>query len=129
VKRLMGEFGRMGVTYGYVVDDFQRSYRVDPERAYAALNYIVQGTAAQVLKRAVLRLQDWLGNRPARIVNLVHDEIIFEMDADFWKQNRGLIVTDITEIMTDDVNFRLALPVEVSWTNSNWAEKKKWESD
>jgi DNA polymerase I len=45
-------------------------------------NTPIQGTSADILKRALRLLNDDLKNTTARIVNIIHDEIVVEADAD-----------------------------------------------
>lgn len=44
-------------------------------------NTPIQGTSADILKRALRLLQEDLGQTSARIVNIIHDEIVVEVDA------------------------------------------------
>ena len=45
-------------------------------------NTPIQGTSADILKRALRLLKDELRGTTARIVNIIHDEIVVEADAD-----------------------------------------------
>ena len=45
-------------------------------------NTPIQGTSADILKRALKLLRDELKDSSARIVNIIHDEIVVEADAD-----------------------------------------------
>jgi DNA polymerase I len=45
-------------------------------------NTPIQGTSADILKRALRLLKDELANTNAQIVNIIHDEIVVEADAD-----------------------------------------------
>jgi len=45
-------------------------------------NTPIQGTSADILKRALRLLKDELSETNARIVNIIHDEIVVEADAD-----------------------------------------------
>src|SRR5256714_1733350 len=44
-------------------------------------NTPIQGTSADILKRALRLLEDQLRDTSARIVNIIHDEIVVEVDA------------------------------------------------
>jgi DNA polymerase-1 len=45
-------------------------------------NTPIQGTSADILKRALRLLKDELAGTNAQIVNIIHDEIVVEADAD-----------------------------------------------
>jgi len=44
-------------------------------------NTPIQGTSADILKRALRLLSDELRNTNAQIVNIIHDEVVVEADA------------------------------------------------
>jgi DNA polymerase-1 len=46
-----------------------------------AKNFPIQGTSADILKRALHLLHSEIAGTSARLVNIVHDEIILESDA------------------------------------------------
>jgi DNA polymerase-1 len=64
-------------------------FNFDPEDRQAASlaqrngkNMPVQGASADILKRALRLLHDKLRNTTAQVVNIVHDEVVVETDAD-----------------------------------------------
>ena len=48
----------------------------------AAINAPIQGTAADVIRRAMIRMPEAIKGIPAKMLLQVHDELIFEVDAD-----------------------------------------------
>lgn len=54
-------------------------------------NTPIQGTSADILKRALSLLKDELGDTSARIVNIIHDEIVVEADADEAEEIAGKV--------------------------------------
>ena len=79
----------------------------------------MQGTAADIIKRAMIRLHDWIvTERPAvRMIMQVHDELVFEVAEDELES----AATVITEHMTDAAMLSVPLVVEVG-VGENWDE-------
>ncbi|MEM1352707.1 MAG: DNA polymerase, partial [Pseudomonadota bacterium] len=49
--------------------------------ARAAINAPIQGTAADVIRRAMVRMPEAIKDLPAKMLLQVHDELLFEVDA------------------------------------------------
>ena len=103
---------------GYVEDLWGKRYRLQGDW-YKATNYLVQGSAAQVLKRAMLRMSD-----KYPIINCIHDELILDIPEGAWYSNVEATVVDIQWRMEERALFWVPLLVEVSWSNTSWAEKR-----
>ena len=99
---------------GYVTLIDGRRLRVPADKSYTATNYLIQGSCATVLKRALVDL-DFAGFGEYMVLP-IHDEIIFDMPA-------GMIedaLPQITKIMTRD-DFRAPLTVSASVVQ-RWGE-------
>ncbi|MFZ5963142.1 DNA polymerase I [Thalassococcus sp. BH17M4-6] len=46
----------------------------------AAINAPIQGTAADIIRRAMIRMPDAIGGMPAKMLLQVHDELLFEVE-------------------------------------------------
>ncbi len=79
----------------------------------------MQGTAADIIKRAMLRIHDWLEKEKAdaKMIMQVHDELVFEVCESAVKNVRVKVV----ELMSGAA--RLSVPLEVeSGVGGNWDE-------
>jgi DNA polymerase-1 len=87
----------------------------------AAINAPIQGTAADVIRRAMIRMPAAIENLPAKMLLQVHDELIFEVDADAAD---ALIdaARDVMENASDPaVKLDVKLAVDAG-QGANWAE-------
>ena len=85
-----------------------------------AINAPLQGTAADIMKRAMIKLDAALTseNMKTRMLLQVHDELIFEVPHDEKEKAEKLIV----EIMeSTGKGLKTPLVVEAGW-GKNWAE-------
>jgi len=97
-----------------------------PQRAFAerqAINAPIQGSAADIIKRAMVRMPDALAKAglKARMLLQVHDELVFECPE---KEAETLIkVTKETMQHAAQTALDLSVPLEVdARAASNWAE-------
>ncbi|NNK79534.1 MAG: DNA polymerase I, partial [Litoreibacter sp.] len=87
----------------------------------AAINAPIQGTAADVIRRAMIRMPDAIADLPARMLLQVHDELIFEVPEDSVEETIDR-VRDVMENASDPA-VRLDVPLVVdAGQGSNWAE-------
>jgi len=89
-------------------------------RSYAersAINAPMQGTAADIIKHAMIRIHEWLAPRSdrARLIMQVHDELVFECDADF----AGQLAEEVTRMMAGAASLEVPLKVDVG-QGPNW---------
>ena len=84
-----------------------------------AINAPMQGTAADIIKLAMIEVHDWLSQRTvdAKMIMQVHDELVFEVaDADC-----GTVCETVPRIMSDVISLDVPLVADVG-TGLNWDE-------
>jgi DNA polymerase-1 len=128
VKRYMDDTRAMAREQGFVETVFGRRLYL-PEirsrnaqlRQYAersAINAPMQGTAADVIKRAMIEVHRWLkGHTRARLMMQVHDELVLEVAEDLVDP----VLRDLRGHMTAAANLRVPLSVDVG-IGRNWDE-------
>jgi len=99
---------------GYVETLFKRKIKIDEERPYAAVNYIVQGTAGDIMKISLLRTYNYLKATGGTIRNTVHDQILF----DGLEEHQ---IPKLKEIM-ENFAFVMPTPVDVQRSTESWGD-------
>lgn len=91
--------------------------RAGAERA--AINAPMQGTAADIIKRAMIAVDAWLVDHAARALMIlqVHDELVFEAEQDFVET----LLREVTGRMAGAANLSVPLVVD-SGVGDNWDE-------
>ncbi|MCA0044494.1 DNA polymerase I [Celeribacter litoreus] len=95
-----------------------------PQAGFAkrqAINAPIQGTAADIIRRAMIRMPDAIKDLPATMLLQVHDELIFEVDEDACDPVIE-VVKDVMESAAEPA-VKLDVPIEVdAGIGDNWAE-------
>ena len=91
-------------------------------RQYAersAINAPMQGTAADIIKRAMLAVDSWLGqgSADARMIMQVHDELVFEVAAEAVDE----VSSKVCSLMSTAAELDVPLLVEAG-SGLNWDE-------
>ncbi|KAF1710899.1 DNA polymerase I [Pseudoxanthomonas sacheonensis] len=91
--------------------------RAGAERA--AINAPMQGTAADIIKRAMIAVDAWLADHAARALMIlqVHDELVFEAEQDFVET----LLREVTGRMSGAATLSVPLVVD-SGVGDNWDE-------
>lgn len=95
-----------------------RRHVADTNKIYALVNYLIQGTAAEIFKQKLLSL-DAAGLGDFMVVP-VHDEII--LDVPVKEQNR--VMTTLREIMNDTESYSVPISASVS-RGDRWGMKEE----
>jgi DNA polymerase-1 len=91
----------------------------DAQLLRAAANAPIQGSSADIIKIAMIKLHQILQNYQARLLLQVHDELIFEVPADEWEQ----LQPQIKSTMENAVELSVPLVVDVR-AGKNWMDAK-----
>ncbi len=82
-----------------------------------AINAPMQGTAADIIKRAMVRVDDWIDGQAIKMIMQVHDELVFEVP----ENDVAMTKEKIRELMCQDPKLDLDLIVDVG-VGDNWDE-------
>ncbi len=129
VKRYMDDTRNRAKDQGYVETVFGRRLYLPDIRArnkqlqqYAersAINAPMQGTAADIIKKAMIAVDAWCERQPdrARLIMQVHDELVLEVRADAVDATAAAL----RKHMAAAAQLRVPLKVDVG-TGANWDE-------
>lgn len=107
----------------YITNLFGRRIAVNPEKAYRSVNYMVQGSAADLLKQAMRNCAQYLKQTAldAHILLCVHDEIIFEF---LIKHAYTFVLQELCRIMEDHGGYiPIDTPVGIEKVRDSWNMK------
>ncbi len=129
VRRFMDDIRAQARTTGYVETLFGRRLylpeindRNPQRRQYAersAINAPMQGTAADIIKRAMISVHDWIGasGAAARMIMQVHDELVLEVA----EADAEAIREEVVARMAAAASLSVPLKVDAR-TGRNWDE-------
>ncbi|MEM1281586.1 MAG: DNA polymerase, partial [Cyanobacteria bacterium P01_H01_bin.152] len=101
------------------LNSLKRINGYDAGQLRAAANAPIQGSSADIIKVAMIRLHKLLKDYQTRLLLQVHDELVFEVPPEEWTE----LEPKITETMESAVSLKVPLVVEAS-AGPNWMEAK-----
>jgi DNA polymerase-1 len=131
VRRFMDDTRETARNTGYVETEFGRRLylpeindRNGQRRQYAersAINAPMQGTAADIIKRAMITVHAWLGKSaaPGRMIMQVHDELVFEVDEGAVDDFREQVVSMMSAAAELSVPLRVDAGVGRNWDEAH----------
>ncbi|WP_170439028.1 DNA polymerase I [Ruegeria arenilitoris] len=130
IRRYMDDTIAFAKEHGYVRTLFGRKIHTTeinakgPHAGFArraAINAPIQGTAADVIRRAMVRMPEAIDGLPAKMLLQVHDELLFEVAEDAVEKTIE-IARDVMENAPDPaVKLDVKLTVDAG-KGANWAE-------
>jgi len=119
-----GERGYVETIFGrrrriFEIDSRNPSRRAAAERL--AINSVVQGSAADLIKQAMVNIDARIRRegRPSRMLLQIHDELLFETPKDAVESDKEMIVAE----MSGAIRLRVPLKVDVG-VGANWMKAK-----
>jgi len=86
-----------------------------------AINTVTQGSAADLIKRAMINIHRRIKNepRPSRMLIQVHDELVFDSPRSNVEQEADLIRQEMCQAL----DLKVPIKVDLAW-GENWLESK-----
>ena len=121
-RTFLNQVGQTIRNRGWVKNRYGRVYRVERDFGYKAVNYLVQGTAADIMNERIVEVDKYLTDKKSNILLQVHDELVLEVH----ESEINEVPYRVREIM--EVNsLNIPLKVEVEEFPVSWAVKEKRE--
>lgn len=130
IHRYMDETVAFAKEHGFVQTLFGRKIHTPeiaskgPKAGFAkraAINAPIQGTAADVIRRAMIRMPAAIAHLPARMLLQVHDELLFEVPESAVEETIAVAKATMEGAADPAVHLDVKLVVD-SGRGSNWAE-------
>ena len=97
-----------------------KNYNVRNFQERAAINAPIQGSAAEIMRLAMIRLDKKLTNQKTKMLLQIHDELIFETHKDEEKRISEIIIEEMSSVAkSDQHSFSIPLIVDLN-TGENW---------
>jgi len=120
---------KLAQAQGYVETVFGRRLYVPRGQAFVATNYLIQGTAADILKRAQVRVDKYLkaatGGEVA-ILLPIHDELVIEYPRKRMADVQEVLRSSV-ELMQDFPEIDVPLDAEMQVAAANWESKSPFK--
>lgn len=111
---------------GFVTNLYGRRYYLEKStNFYKGNNYVIQGTGADAMKEAEIKICEYLKDKKSRFILPIHDEIAVEIHPDeesFVPKQLKAFLEECGEVIK-----YVPMVSEVEMTETNWADKKEVE--
>nr|WP_095588677.1 DNA polymerase I [Actibacterium ureilyticum] len=130
IKEYMDATVAFAKEHGYVQTLFGRRIHTPeigakgPQAGFArraAINAPIQGTAADVIRRAMIRMPDAIADLPAKMLLQVHDELLFEVDTPAIDDTIAAVRRVMETACEPALKLDVPLTVDAG-QGANWAE-------
>lgn len=110
---------RMIERRGWVRNKYGRIYKVPHDKGYKAVNYLIQGTSADLLTERMIEVDKYLADKQSTILLQVHDEIICEVHDDEAMD----VIPNVRRLLLENT-LNLPLQVDMEVCDPSWATKE-----
>ena len=130
IRTYMDETVSFAKENGYVETLFGRKIHTSeinakgPQAGFAkraAINAPIQGTAADIIRRAMVQMPNAIAHLPVKMLLQVHDELIFEVNKDALSETTEVVRKIMEKASEPVVKLDVPLVVDAGFGN-NWAD-------
>ena len=105
----------------HIANYYDKNFSVRSFQERAAINAPIQGSAADIIRLAMIKIDKILEeNNKAKMLLQIHDELIFETPKEEVKRISKIIIEEMTSVTkSDQHSFSIPLTVDLN-TGDNW---------
>lgn len=111
----------------YIRTFFGKKLQVLPSKCYVATDYALQGTAAEIMKKAQIRIFDLLQRKwksEIKMILCIHDQLLFKYPLKLMVYMQDFL-KDINPLMTKFKEITVPLEIEYKKAIYNWNDSKE----
>lgn len=130
VRQFMKRMVNRAERDGKIVTPLGRIFYIDPRRTYISVNTLIQGLAAEIMKEAMIAVDELLEKRwkGCGMLLTIHDELVISVPLRYHsKRLMREVVTAMQGNFHKAVGCPVPLPVSVKYNTSRWSNSKKVE--
>lgn len=124
-KTYIKRTGNLADRIGWVKNPYGRKYIIESGKGYKAVNYMVQGSCADIMKIAMIRVAETLDTYApkAGIVLTLHDELAIEVPIENHCMSLMHLITKAMQKGHSQVlNIPVPLPVDMAVVKRRWSK-------
>ena len=123
-KKFAKQAGHVSTLLGrkiHVANITHNNFQIRSAAERTAINAPIQGTAADILKVAMINIKDWIDKEdaPIKMIMQVHDELVFEVSKNFVDDANKMISEQMIKCFTLDVPLVVDIGVGNNWDKAH----------
>ena len=123
-KKFAKQAGHVSTLLGrkiHVANITHNNFQIRSAAERTAINAPIQGTAADILKVAMINIKDWIDKEdaPIKMIMQVHDELVFEVSKNFVDDANKMILEQMIKCFTLDVPLVVDIGVGNNWDKAH----------
>lgn len=133
IKQYLYKLSKEAEQNGYITNPFGRKVVIPPGFYYKSVNFLVQSTAADLLKQGMVKTYNYVkaSGEDFHMLMTIHDELVFEckkpadVHPDIYYKP---MLLEIKRLMEDNEGrFTVPIPVEIVRCDARWDQKTNLE--
>ena len=121
MKVYMRELTKKAEKDGFIITLYDRKLRVDRNFAYRGVSYMIQGSAAGMMKDSLIKVDDFLerSNTDAQVLLTIHDALYVEAPKKLV--TAPFIASIVDRMESNDGRLNVKMPVGVDVIDHQWS--------